>query len=397
MLAPMEGHDVVIVGGAVVGSAAAHFLSARMGGQGSVLVLEPDPSYARCATTRSVASVRQQFSTPGNIRMSQFGARFIAQCGELLHVDGQDQPDVGFHAAGYLFLASAAGAATLRANHAIQQAHGAQVALLTQAELRQRFPWLHCDDLAAGALGLAGEGWLDAHSLLQALRRKAIAQGAVYRRARAVELRRTGDRIGSVVLDDGSEIACGWVLNCAGAGAAALARTAGIALPVQARKRCVFFIHSPARMEGCGLLIDPTGAYIRPEGTGFVCGIAPPEDADPEAPDDFEPDHALFDEVVWPTLAQRIPALEAARVQRAWAGHYDVNTLDHNMILGAHPGVENLLFANGFSGHGLQHAPAVGRALSELVLDGGFRSLDLSEFGWERVLAGRPLLEANVV
>ena len=391
----IERFDVVIVGGAAMGSAAAYFLAAAADFDGRVLVLEQDFGYQRCATTLSVASIRHQFSTPENIRMSRFGSAFIADIGGHLAIDGQT-PDVGWHEAGYLFLATEAGQPVLDANHAAQRAEGAQVQLLDRNGLRARFPWLHVDDLAGGSLGLSGEGWLDAYSLMSAFRRKARSMGAVWRQAHAAALRREGRRIIAVELADGSRIACGTVINTAGCGAAVLARSAGIDLPVQARKRCVFHVRSPARTPGCGLVIDPAGVYFRPEGDGWLCGVAPPEAQDP-ACEDFEVTHALFDELIWPTLAARVDGFEALRVQRAWAGHYDVNLLDHNMIIGAHPEVDNLLFANGFSGHGLQHSPAVGRALSELVCHGGYRSLDLSRLGWARVLQQQPLREINVV
>ena len=391
----IERFDVVIVGGAAMGSAAAYFLAAAADFDGRVLVLEQDFGYQRCATTLSVASIRHQFSTPENIRMSRFGSAFIADIGGHLAIDGQT-PDVGWHEAGYLFLATEAGQPVLDANHAAQRAEGAQVQLLDRNGLRARFPWLHVDDLAGGSLGLSGEGWLDAYSLMSAFRRKAQSMGAVWRQAHAAALRREGRRIAAVELADGSRIACGTVINTAGCGAAALARSAGIDLPVQARKRCVFHVRSPARTPGCGLVIDPAGVYFRPEGDGWLCGVAPPEAQDP-ACEDFEVTHALFDELIWPALAARVDGFEALRVQRAWAGHYDVNLLDHNMIIGAHPEVDNLLFANGFSGHGLQHSPAVGRALSELVCHGGYRSLDLSRLGWARVLQQQPLREINVV
>ena len=391
----IERFDVVIVGGAAMGSAAAYFLAAAADFDGRVLVLEQDFGYQRCATTLSVASIRHQFSTPENIRMSRFGSAFIADIGGHLAIDGQT-PDVGWHEAGYLFLATEAGQPVLDANHAAQRAEGAQVQLLDRNGLRARFPWLHVDDLAGGSLGLSGEGWLDAYSLMSAFRRKAQSMGAVWRQAHAAALRREGRRIIAVELADGSRIACGTVINTAGCGAAALARSAGIDLPVPARKRCVFHVRSPARTPGCGLVIDPAGVYFRPEGDGWLCGVAPPEAQDP-ACEDFEVTHALFDELIWPTLAARVDGFEALRVQRAWAGHYDVNLLDHNMIIGAHPEVDNLLFANGFSGHGLQHSPAVGRALSELVCHGGYRSLDLSRLGWARVLQQQPLREINVV
>ena len=390
-----EHCDVVIVGGAVVGSAAAYFLSAHPGFTGSVRVIEADPSYQWCATTRSVASIRHQFSTPGNIRMSQFGTLFVRDIARHLAVDG-NKPDVGFREAGYLFLASASGLPVLRSNHAVQRECGVDVALLSPSELAQRFAWLYTEDLAGGSLGLSGEGWLDAHSLMHALRRKARTQGVTYQGARATGLVRHGHHIDAVVLDDGTQLQCGVVINAAGTGAAELARTAGIDLPVQSRKRCVFHFDSPASAPGCPLVIDPSGVYFRPEGTGFLCGVALPQDQDPQCVD-FDVQHALFDDLIWPTLAQRVPGFEAARVRNAWAGHYDVNVLDHNLILGAHPQVDNLLFANGFSGHGLQQSPAVGRALAELVVAGRFETLDLAEFGWSRVLENRPLREINVV
>ena len=388
-------YDVVIVGGAAVGSATAYFLAAQTDFTGSVLVIEKDFSYEKCATTLSAASIRHQFSTPGNIRMSQFGTEFIRTIGASLEVEGE-APDVGFREAGYLFLATAAGHAVLQSNHRIQRALGADVLLLSPAQLQQRFPWLATADLSAGSLGRSGEGWLDAYGLMRAFRRKAIALGVSYREAAVASLTRAGGRVTEVVLADGSRIACGHVVNAAGTGARALARAAGINLPVEARKRCVFHFLTRGALHDCPLVIDPGGAWFRPEGSGFICGISPPGSDDPEC-FDFDVVHAQFDEILWPALAARVPQFETLKLQRSWAGHYDVNTLDHNVILGAHPEVENLLFANGFSGHGLQQSPAAGRALSELVAYGAYRTLDLAEFGWARVLENRPLHEINVV
>ena len=391
----MQHFDVIIVGGAAVGSAAAYFLAAQPTFRGSVLVIEKDFSYARCATTLSAASIRHQFSTPGNVRMSQFGTEFIRNAATALEVDG-DAPDLGFVEGGYLFLATTSGRDTLEANHRTQRALGVDVELLEPTQLRQRFPWLTTDDLFAGSLGLSGEGWLDAYALMRAMRRKALSLGVTWREAEVVDLATAERRLQSVRLSDGDQVGCSTLINAAGTGAAALARATGIALPVEARKRCVFHFASPALLPGCPMVIDPGGAWFRPEGDGFICGIAPPAHDDPEC-FDFDVDHRLFDEVLWPILAARVPQFEALRLRRAWAGHYDVNTLDHNAILGAHPQIENLLFANGFSGHGLQQSPAVGRALSELVTFGNYRTLTLDEFGWRRVLENRPLFEINVV
>lgn len=389
---PHETFDVVVVGGAVIGSAAAYFLTAGTGLR--VLLLERDPSYSQCATGRSLASIRHQFSVAENIRMSRFGTEFLRRP-EALAVDGE-VPAIGFREDGYLFLASAAGREQLARNHALQRAEGADIAWLDQPALAARFPWLATEDLAAGTLGLSGEGWIDAHALMHGLRRKALAQGAVQRHAEARRLVREGGRVTAVELADGTRIGCGWVVNAAGTGATALARGAGIALPVQSRKRCVFHFRSPAELPRCPLVIEPSGLYFRPEGAGFLAGIAPPEHEDPEC-FDFEVPADFFEQTLWPLLAARVPGFEAARLVSSWAGHYDVNTLDHNVVLGPHPEVSNLLFANGFSGHGVQQAPAVGRALAEWVAHGRFTSLDLCAFGWARVLEGRPLRELNVV
>jgi len=391
----MDKPDVLVVGGAAVGSSAAFFLAAQPDFQGKVLVLEQDFSYEKCATTLSAASIRHQFSTPENIRLSQFGSHFLKNMADYLTVDGE-VPQVSFHERGYLFLATASGQGVLQSNHRVQKAEGVDVDLLTPQQLKARYNWMNMDDLVAGSLGNAGEGWLDAYSLMRGLRRKAIALGVTYKQAKVVKLNREGHRIVSATLSDGTTVACGTVINTAGTGATALARTADIALPVEARKRSIFYFTSSAKLPGCPMVIDPTGAYFRPEGEGFICGVAPSPDDDPEC-FDFEVQHQLFDDVLWPTLAARVPGFEALRVQRSWAGHYDMNVMDHNLILGAHPEVENLLFANGFSGHGLQQSPAVGRALSELVTYGGFRTLDLQAFGWDRVLKNQPLFEINIV
>ena len=122
--------------------------------------------------------------------------------------------------------------------------------------------------------------------------------------------------------------------------------------------------------------------------------LSPPEDG---RAGDFEVDYSLFEEVVWPMLAHRVPAMEELKLQRAWAGHYDYNTLDQNAVIGAHPEISNLIFANGFSGHGLQQSPAAGRAVAELIVHGKFVSLDLTLFGYQRVAERRVVKELNII
>ena len=391
----MQSCDVVIIGGGVIGSAIAYFLAGRTDFKGSITVIEKDPTYETAATPRSAGGVRQQFSTPENIRMSMFGAAFIKEAGEHLTVDGE-VVELSFVEWGYLFLATATGLETLRANHTTQTSLGAKVALLMPSELKTRFPWLNVADLAGGCFGLANEGWTDPYGLLQAFRRKARSLGVTYLADEVTGLERVGNRVASVTLRDGGRLACGAVVNAAGYRANVIAGMIGIALPVRPRKRMVYVFDCRDKPERAPLTIDPTGVWCRPEGANFIGGVSPAEAEDPDCTD-FEIDYGLYEDVVWPTLAQRIPAFEAIKLVRAWVGHYDYNTLDQNAILGPHPEVGNFYFANGFSGHGLQQSPAVGRAIAELIAYGAYRSLDLRRFGFERVLNSLPISELNVV
>jgi glycine/D-amino acid oxidase-like deaminating enzyme len=390
----IERYDVVIVGGAVVGSAIAYFLTHDLDFSGSVAVIERDPTYARAATTLSVASIRQQFSTPENIRMSRFGVAFIE---DLQQRFGSDAT-VSYRPGGYLLLAGEAGCDRLTANHAIQRREGADIVLMDRAALGRRFHWLETADLAAGAFGRSGEGWLDAHLLLDLLRRAARRKGVIYVHGAVTDIDRVRGRVTAATLGDGRHFACGILVNAAGPSAGDLAAMAGVRLPVEPRKRSVFVVSCRADLAGMPLIVDITGVWVRPEGNLYLCGVSPPEDADPRADvDDFDVDYTQFDEIVWPALAHRIKAMEELKVMRAWAGHYDFNTLDQNAVLGPHPEVTNFYFANGFSGHGLQQAPATGRAIAELITHNRFVSLDLSVFGYERITAGRAVRELNVI
>jgi len=391
----MESCDVLIVGGGVIGSAIAYFLAGRTDFKGSIVVVEKDATYETAATPRSAGGVRQQFSTPENIQMSMFGAAFIKSAGEHLTVDGE-VVDLPFTEWGYLFLATATGLETLRTNHTAQTSLGARVALLTPSELKARFPWLRVDDLAGGCFGLANEGWTDPYGLLQAFRRKARALGVTFVADEVTGLERVGNGIASASLRAGGRIACGAVVNAAGYHAREIAAMIGVDLPVRPRKRIVYVFDCRDKPERAPLTIDPTGVWCRPEGAHFIGGISPPEAEDPDATD-FEIEYSLYEDVVWPTLAHRIPAFEAIKLVRAWVGHYDYNTLDQNAILGPHPEIGNFYFANGFSGHGLQQSPAVGRAIAECIAYGAYRSLDLRRFSFGRVLSNQPVLELNVV
>jgi FAD-dependent oxidoreductase domain-containing protein 1 len=397
----VQSFDVVIAGGAVMGSSVAYHLLTEPAFRGRVLVVERDPTYRRSASALSAASIRQQFSTAVNIRVSLYGIAFLRGVGEHLAVDGE-RPEIGLKEGGYLYVAGPTGAAILAENSALQQAEGADIALLDAAGLAQHFPWLRTDDLACGTFGRSGEGWFDGWGLLQALRRKARALGAEYRTGAATGIERDGERVAAVILEDGTRVPCGALVNCAGAGGAALAALAGIALPVEAKRRSVFSFTCRERLERVPLVVDATGVWFRPEGEGFISGVSPQAgeddpDWDVDDPATQEVDWPLFEERIWPALAGRVSAFEAVRPGRAWAGPYDMCRLDHNAIVGRAGGLANFYLCNGFSGHGLQQAPAVGRGLAELVVHGRFTSLDLSDLGYEGVIAGRPLLERNVI
>ncbi|WEY42565.1 MULTISPECIES: FAD-binding oxidoreductase [Paraburkholderia] len=386
---------VVIVGGGVIGSSVAYFLRAA-DPTVSVTVIERDPTYARSSSALSAASIRQQFSTPLSIQMSLFGIEFLRSIGERLEVDGV-QPSIDLHEGGYLFLATPAGLDTLRENHALQKRLGADISLLDRAQLDERFAWLNTEDLVAGAFGESGEGWFDGYGLVQALRKKAQALGARYVPSDVTGLVRDGRRVTHVVDANGESYACDVVVNAAGAWCRRIAAMLGIEIPVFARRRSIFNVSSPAQLERCPLLVDPTGVYFRPEGRTYICGTSPSPDNDPDDLPLDEVDHALFDEVIWPTLAHRVPQFEALRVENCWSGYYEYNVFDHNAIIGAHPDIDNCIFANGFSGHGLQQGPATGRGVSELILHGRYTTLDLSALGFARVLENRPFVEKNVV
>jgi glycine/D-amino acid oxidase-like deaminating enzyme len=391
-----ERADVVIVGGAIIGSAIATFLAQRPDFDGRIVVVERDTTFRTSSTTLSAASIRLQFSTPLNIRMSQYGVEFLKALDRHLAVDGV-APEIDFVENGYLFLATEAGRPTLERIHAVQRELDVPVELLTPDELKTRFDWMETDDLAAGSLGLAGEGWFDAYALLQGFRRKARSLGVIERVGEVTEILVDGERVGGVRLAEGSEIGADWVINAAGPRAAGVAAMAGIELPVAPRKRNVYHLESPVSLGAAPLTIDPSGVYFRPEGPAYVSGWSPREgEPDPDTLD-LVADRAPFESLVWPTLAHRVPAFDQLRLLDAWAGHYEVNTLDHNAIVGPHPRLRNFILANGFSGHGLQQAPAVGRGLAEWIATGRYEALDLSPLGYERIERGEPIRELSVI
>ncbi|XP_038609344.1 FAD-dependent oxidoreductase domain-containing protein 1 isoform X1 [Tachyglossus aculeatus] len=427
---PPKHSDVIIVGGGVIGWSVAYWLkrleSRRDGVR--VLVVERDPTYSRASSVLSVGGIRQQFSLPQNIQMSLFSINFLHHINEYLDHPGELPIDLQFNPSGYLLLASEESATLMENNVRVQRQEGAQVRLLSPEQLRKKFPWLNTEGVALASYGLENEGWFDPWSLLQGLRRQALAMGVFHCHGEVTEMissshtmiNASGEpvtfkRIYNVhVKKDNSleyqPVECAIVINAAGAWSGQVAELAGIGrgppgtlqgtkLPVEPRKRYVYVWQSP---QGPGLetplVADTSGAYFRREGLGnvYLGGCSPREEEEPDI-GDLEVDHDFFQNRVWPHLAKRVPAFESLQVKSAWAGYYDYNTYDQNGVVGYHPLVTNMILATGFSGHGLQQAPAVGRAVAELVLKGEFVSIDLSPFSFQRFFLQEPILEQNII
>jgi glycine/D-amino acid oxidase-like deaminating enzyme len=375
---------VTIVGGGVIGSAAAYFLAREHGVHATVL--ERDPTYRTASSALSASSIRLQFSTPLNLLLSQASLELMQPWRDQMQ----------FVEAGYLFLATDVGAPTLCALNAMQRGAGADIRLLDRSALQARWPWLALDDIALGSWGVRGEGWFDGPGLHQRLRREAMALGANFMQADAQRFEVQGSRVHAVVDAQGQRHATDQLLIAAGAWSAPLAAQLNVALPVGAHKRDVFVLDSPAKLPGCPLIIDPSGVWMRPEGAGFLAGAPPRGDDAGDAPLEAI-DLDQFDAQLWPTLAARVPAFEALRVRSAWAGYYDMNTFDHNGLVGALPGWDNAFTACGFSGHGMQHALAVGRAMASYISHGQWGAIDLGALSPERVQRRQPVREINII
>ncbi|MDW3219915.1 MAG: FAD-binding oxidoreductase [Acidimicrobiales bacterium] len=392
-----DGYDVVIIGGAVMGSSAAWFLSANPDFDGSVLVVERDPSYEFTSTAHTNSCMRQQFSNEVNIRISQFAADFVRNFRSHLG-DDPEVPNIPVDHFGYLYLADTESfAATLRHNQELQASWGAGTKILSPAEIAAAYPFYDLDGIVCGSHNLVDEGYFDSGTMFDWWRRKARQNGVEYVANEVVGISHDARRVQSVELASGESVACGTVVNAAGPRAIEVARMIDAELPVEPRKRFSFVFDAAEPLDRrLPLTIDPSGVHVRSDGDAYMAGCPP--DVDPPVDyDDFAMDHDIWEDKVWPAIANRIPAFERVKVTSRWAGHYAYNTLDQNVIIGPHHEIENFVFMNGFSGHGMQQSPAVGRGVSEWITYGEFRSLDLSPLGYHRIAANEPFVETAVI
>jgi glycine/D-amino acid oxidase-like deaminating enzyme len=397
--ATRDSYDVVIVGGAIYGSSIAWWLTEMAGFDGSVLVVERDPTYEFASTSHTNSCIRQQFSQPINVHISRFGAEFIKSFRDRLGGD-ERVPDILLQSFGYMYLADTPGGAqALREAQAAQVAAGAATRHMSAAEIKADYPFYNVDDIVAGNHNLIDEGYFDGATMFDWLRRNARERGAEFiaNEVTGMTLNAAGTRVERVLLKSGASVSCGQVVNASGPRARLTARMAGLDLPVEPRKRYSFVFDAALPLEqDLPLTIDPSGVHMRSDGKYYLAGCPP--DEDPAADfTDFGFDHSLWEAKVWPVLAHRVPQFERIKLVNSWVGHYAFNTFDQNAIVGPHPDLPNFIFCNGFSGHGLQQSPAVGRGVAEYLAFGAYRSLDLTPFAYERIPANRSLLEKAVI
>ena len=387
---------VVIVGGAIMGSSLAWWLTELGHPPGLVTVVERDPTYAACATAFTNSCIRQQFGNPLNVAISRFGVEFLRHF--QAHMGDDRVPPINFHPFGYLYLAGdAAEADRLARAQAVQAAAGAATRLLTPEAMAAEWPFLDVEGLVLGSHGPVDEGYFDGTTMFQWWRRIARERGVAFVDGAVTGIDTAGGRVSGVTLADGTRLPADIVVNAAGTRGAQVARMAGLDLPVEPRKRYTWVFEAARPLDrDLPLTIDPSGVHVRTDGALYMAGATPAADLAVD-PDDFAGDWSIWEEHAWPAIAARIPAFEDVRVRRSWVGHYDLNVLDANAILGEHPALPGFMLMNGFSGHGLQQSPAMGRGLAERIVHGRYVTLDLSPFGVERVLAGEPFPELAVI
>jgi FAD-dependent oxidoreductase domain-containing protein 1 len=384
--------DVAIIGGGIMGSAVAYHLK-QADANLDVVVVEMDPTYSKSSTTLSMANVRIQFSFEQNIRISQFAFEMLEDFGEKMAV-GDYRPDISFRHEGNLFLVDDSGMPSAEEAINLQQSLGCRVEWWAPEKIKRNYPLYAPEHLAGGTFGFL-DGHFDAYSFLMGYKKKARSMGTRYIENRVIEVLTDGSRVRGVRLASGEALSANCVVNCAGAWAAEVARSARINLPVDPVKRQIFVLDTAVKPQGpLPLTVLPSGLYFRTETGGrILLGKSMPQDP---VGFDFSWDDKRFMEILWPELAEFVPAFDTLKLLRGWAGLYAVNTLDGNAILGEWPELKGFFLANGFSGHGLQQAPAVGRYLSELILKLP-PTLDLSCFGAERIVENRPLSEKGLV
>jgi glycine/D-amino acid oxidase-like deaminating enzyme len=384
--------DIVVIGGGAIGAAVAYFVRLRDPST-QVLVVERDPSYGLASTLRASGGVRRLFSLPENIELSKYSIGFFEDFADTMAIDGEPA-DIGLKKNGYLFIVPPAQRDVLRSNFETQAALGCNVEWLEPDAVKGRFPSMNVDDLGAAVLS-PDDGWLDPHSLLTGFRNKARSMGAEFIADEVTGLVRQGASVTAAELRSGERIEASHFVNAAGAWAKDICAMAAVQVPIEPLRRYEHFFVSQEPIEPLPYIKDPERLAFRPEGRGYTGGV--PTLNEPRGYN-FEVDYTYFDRVVWPALAHRFPQFERTRCTSTMPGLYDQNDFDGNVIIGPGAGgLGNFHLLSGFSGHGLMHAPGCGRAMAELLLTGGYQTIDLTRFGYQRILDGTPLRETGIL
>ena len=385
----IEGYDVIMIGGSVMGCAIAYNLL-QADDNLNVALIEMDPTYAHASTTLSEGNIRLQFNIKENIQMSLYGLQVMQGFSEQMAV-GESKPEVDFHQHGNLFIVDAASRVEAEQGYALQHSLGCEVEWLSPEQVQQRYPFYNLEGCVGGTFGQK-DGRMSPEAVLNGYRKKAAALGAQFIHGKAERLLLCADRVAGVELAAGRRLAADVVVNSAGAWAAKIAGSAGIDLPVAPTKRQVTVVETTLRPERrLPPIFFPSGLYCIHEGNGnFTCARS--REDDPVGCDDFRWERERFENLLWGELVEVMPAFDRLKINGGWAGLYAVNTFDGNAILGEWPALRGFFLANGFSGHGFQQCHAVGRYIAELIL-GKPPSLDLSIFSPLRILENRPVFE----
>ncbi|MGQ9508708.1 MAG: NAD(P)/FAD-dependent oxidoreductase [Thermodesulfobacteriota bacterium] len=395
MTSPFPSHtfDLIIIGGGIMGSSIAYHL-ANDGFRGRIAVFEKDPTYQKASTVRSVGGIRRQFSTEVNIRLSQYSFSFFREFGERMEVEGK-KPQIDFKQRGYLFLGNEKNWPLLLKHQAFQRSLGVETELLSIEETLRIIPDLYSEDLIGSSFS-SQDGYMDPHNTLQGFIRKAKQLGVQYLYQEVVGILRKGDHLKGVKTKDGTSYFSSIIVNAAGPYAGEVGKMAGIEIPVTPVRRMVYLVRPPRLFDyDLPLTIDTSGIYFLHEtGRQILTGKSRKEEP---VGYNFSWDRQYFQEEIWPSLAHRIPLFNELKLISGWAGLYEINQWDFNGIIGQHPEVLGFYMAVGFSGHGFQQAPAVGKALSELIRLGKYETIDVSPLGYERILQGRKVLEEEVI
>lgn len=385
-----DHYDVIIVGGGIMGCCCAYYL-AKQENRLRLAVIERDPSYERASTTLSNGNIRVQFALKENIQISQYTLKVLERFAEEMRVDDM-APNVQYQPTGNLFIVDSVRQSGAKKALALQQELGCEVDWLANEEMAKKYPGLALNGYVGGTFSVK-DGKLDPYSLLMTYKAKIKAMGQAFIKDEANAFLVANNRVTGVSLASGNTLRADTVINCAGAWGTELAKTAGIQLPVLPVKRQVFaFITKVPGADKLPGVFLPSGLYFQPE-SGDTLILGKSMDEDPVG-FDFKWDDKRFMEILWPELAEFVPVFDTLKLVRGWAGLYAVSTMDNNPFIGEWPEIKGFYLVNGFSGHGLQQGPAVGRYVAELVLGQTF-SLDLSLFSPERILDNRRICEGD--